>query len=184
MNLEQWFQKGIPAQEYIRSMQNHQESTMKILEQFQVPSKDEAFFSVLRQENLRVIVITEDWCGDAMLNVPILLKLAEEAGIEVRMILRDQNLELIDQYLTNGKSRAIPIFVFIDQEGQERAVWGPRAESIQTYVDGMRAQLPPKEDEQFEEQQKEMYAKMMEKYTADNSFWADVYESIKTRLQK
>lgn len=183
MNLEQWFQKAIPAQEYIRSMQNHQASTIKILKEFQVPMEDEAFFSALKQENLRVIVITEDWCGDAMLNVPILLKLAEEAGIEVRMILRDQNLELMDQYLTNGKSRSIPIFIFIDQEGEERAVWGPRADSVQNYVDGVRAQLPPKEDVKFEEQQKEMYAKMMEKFTTDISFWNDVYESIKKRLQ-
>ena len=52
------------------------------------------------------------------------------------MLLRDQNLELMDQYLTNGTSRAIPIFVFIDQNGNERAVWGPRAETVQHFVDG------------------------------------------------
>ncbi|MHC8520324.1 thioredoxin family protein [Rossellomorea sp. H39__3] len=70
-----------------------------------------------------MIAITEDWCGDAMVNIPILLKLAEAAGIEVKMILRDENLELMDQYLTNGTSRSIPIFIFIDGEGKERMVW-------------------------------------------------------------
>ena len=45
------------------------------------------------EHSLKVIAITEDWCGDAMVNIPILLKLAEAANIEVKMILRDENLE-------------------------------------------------------------------------------------------
>ncbi|MFS0614281.1 thioredoxin family protein [Lederbergia ruris] len=183
MNLSQWFQKGIPSKEYIQSMKNHQENSKYILEQFAVPAQDEEFFSELKKKDLRVIVITEDWCGDAMVNVPILLRLAEKANMEVRMILRDQNLELMDQYLTNGTSRSIPIFIFIDQSGNEYAVWGPRADSVQYFVEEQRSKLPPKDAPQFEERQKEMYEKMMKKYIEDRSVWNDIYESIKLKLQ-
>ena len=96
--------------------------------------------------------MTADWCGDAMLCVPILMRVAEAAGMELRFLIRDENLELMDQYLTNGKSRSIPIFIFIDADGKERAVWGPRAPEVQRLIEEMRASLPPKDDPQFEEE--------------------------------
>ena len=100
--------------------------------------------------------MTADWCGDAMLCVPILMRLAEAAGFELRFLIRDENLELMDQYLTNGKSRSIPIFIFIDADGEERAVWGPRAPEVQRLIEEMRASLPPKDDPQFEEKQRDV----------------------------
>lgn len=183
MNLENWFEKGMSSEEYIQAMEKHKENLHLVLNEFEVPEGNEDFFTKLKEEKLRVIVLTEDWCGDAMLNVPILLKLAEKTDMEVRMLLRDQNLELMDQYLTNGTSRAIPIFIFIDQEGNERAVWGPRAETVQQFVDEQRAQLPDKEDPSFADKQKEMIGAMVEKYTQDKSVWNEVFESLKKRLQ-
>ncbi|MCJ8008040.1 thioredoxin family protein [Lederbergia wuyishanensis] len=183
MNLVDWFNKGMTPEEYISSMEKHKESLQTILQKFEVPAGDEALLANLKDEELRVIVLTEDWCGDAMVNVPILLKIAEKSGIEVRMLLRDQNLELMDQYLTNGTSRAIPIFIFIDKEGNERAVWGPRADSVQQYVDEQRSKLPSKEDETFAEKQSEMYSQMMQRYVTDSTVWDEVYSSIKNRLQ-
>lgn len=183
MNLVDWFNKGMTSEEYINSMEKHQENVQTIFQKFEVPAGDEASLAKLKDEELRVIVLTEDWCGDAMVNVPILLKIAEKSGIEVRMLLRDQNLELMDQYLTNGTSRAIPIFVFIDKEGNERAVWGPRAEMVQKYVDEQRSKLPDKEDESFAEKQSEMYSQMMKRYVTDSTVWDEVYNSIINRLQ-
>nr|WP_249306297.1 thioredoxin family protein [Lederbergia citrea] len=171
------------ANEYIDAMEKHKENLQLILKSFEVPAEDEEFFANLRNKQLRAIAITEDWCGDAMLNVPILLKLAEKCGIEVRMLLRDQNLELMDQYLTNGTSRAIPIFIFLDQEGNEHAVWGPRAETVQRYVEEQRSKLPPKDDESFADKQREIYGQMHDKYLSDQSVWNDVYQSIKQKLR-
>jgi hypothetical protein len=178
MTLNDWFAKGIPSQEYINSMQKHKEDLLHIYESYPLP-KDEEFFAVLKERNLRVIVITEDWCGDAMINTPILLHLAEKTGMEVRMILRDSNLELMDQYLTNGKSRSIPIFIFIDEEGNEVAKWGPRAEPIQNYVDEIRADLPEKEAEDYKEKFDAMIQVMYKEYKSNPTFWSQVYESLK-----
>lgn len=117
-----------------------------------------------------------------MVNVPILLKICEEANIEARMLLRDQNLELMDQYLTNGTARAIPIFIFIDEAGNEYAVWGPRAPQVQQYVDEERAKLPPKDSPQFKEKQKEMYREFKQRFTTDEQMWSHIYDSIMERL--
>lgn len=183
MNLNEWFEKGMNPDLYIESMEKHREDTLHIYDNFILPD-EEAFFEQLQEKNLRAIVLTEDWCGDAMLNLPILLKLSEAANMQVRILLRDQNLDLMDQYLTNGKARSIPIFIFIDEDGNEVAKWGPRAEKVQKFVDDARSKLPLKDAEDFKEKSSEMYMFMTKSYRDHTDFWTDVYDSLKETLQK
>jgi len=66
------------------------------------------------------MVITETWCGDSAQNLPIISIIASlNSNIDLRIILRDSNLDIIDNYLTNGVSRSIPILVAFDAEGNE-----------------------------------------------------------------
>jgi Thioredoxin len=182
MDLEQWFDKGMTSKDYIEDMSVHKENTETIRKSFSIPEEDIEVLKQLGDHSLRVIAITEDWCGDAMLNVPILLKVAEAANLDVRMILRDEHLELMDQYLTNGTSRAIPVFIFIDREGNEKLVWGPRAPMVKKIVDDERAKLPPRDHELFPEKQKEMIQRLTSQYSEDKEVWQEVYESLKTSL--
>ena len=182
MNLADWFDRGMKPEEYTNRMKTFQDETMDIYSKFRVPEGDEELLNKWKKENLRVIALTEDWCGDAMLNNPILLRIAEKAGMEVRMLLRDENLELMDQYLTNGTSRAIPIYIFINEDGKERAVWGPRADEVQRFVDEERSKLPPTDSPGFPDRQKEMYGRLTAQYSEDPAVWQQVYESIKSRL--
>ena len=72
------------------------------------------------------LVITESWCGDAAQNLPIIHKLAElNDKIELKLVLRDENLELMDLFLTN-KSRSIPKVIILDYELNVLNTWGPR----------------------------------------------------------
>ncbi|HWO77375.1 MAG TPA: thioredoxin family protein [Bacillus sp. (in: firmicutes)] len=183
MALEQWFDKGLTFEQYKELMKVNKENMLSILERFQLEKDDLKLIDQLKEKQLRAIVLTEDWCGDAMLNVPILMKIAERAKIDVRFLLRDQNLELMDQYLTNGTSRAIPIFIFIDNKGSEKAVWGPRAPKLQQLVDEVRAGLPDKEDPTFTEKQKESFRKLTKSYVEDAALWDEVSYSILTTLQ-
>ncbi|MHA6252311.1 thioredoxin family protein [Oceanobacillus sp. CAU 1775] len=183
MSLDQWFEKAMTANDYIEAMTQNKEDLLHIYDQFETP-EDEEFFNQLQAKNLRAIVLTEDWCGDAMLNIPILLKIADKGNINVRMLLRDENLELMDQYLTNGKSRAIPIIIFIDENGKEVGKWGPRAASIQEFVDESRANLPPAEAEDHKEKAKEMYMFISKSFRDNHDFWKDVYISLRAELAK
>jgi hypothetical protein len=71
-------------------------------------------------EKLNVLVIAEDWCGDVIAGLPVLGKLAEASGkLNVRVFLRDQNEDLINQYLKEGKFKSIPVVVFFDQQMHE-----------------------------------------------------------------
>lgn len=83
----------------------------------------------------RVIALTEDWCGDAINTLPVFDRLAGATpSIELRILLRDENLDLMDAHLTNGTSRSIPVLIAYDGEFRERGWWGPRPAPIQEWV--------------------------------------------------
>lgn len=182
MNLNEWFEKGMAPQEYVSAMTKHQDNLVNVYKTFDLPD-DQDFFKHLKNQNLKVLVITEDWCGDAMLNIPILLRICEETNVHVKMLPRDEHPKLMDQYLTNG-SRSIPIFIFINSNGEQQAVWGPRAPKIQEIVDESRESLPSQDSEDFEEKQREMIRFLTKAYRENDALWAEVYESIKRTLYK
>ena len=72
------------------------------------------------------LVLTEGWCGDAAQNLPILNKIASDtANIDLKIVLRDENLDLIDLFLTNG-GRNIPKLIALDKDNNVLDLWGPR----------------------------------------------------------
>lgn len=85
------------------------------------------------------LIITEGWCGDAAQNIPIIEKIAAENDlIETRYVLRDENLELMDAYLTNN-ARSIPKLIALDAETlEELGTWGPRPVVAMDYFYQMR----------------------------------------------
>ncbi|MCF8257264.1 MAG: thioredoxin family protein [Flavobacteriales bacterium] len=80
------------------------------------------------------LLLTEAWCGDASQNVPVLAKMAESSpNIELRLLLRDEHLDIMDQFLTAG-GRAIPKLIILDGDFNVMAAWGPRPDEIQQQV--------------------------------------------------
>jgi len=92
-------------------------------------------FAALGQQ-LKLLVITEDWCGDASNTVPVFARLAEDvSSVDLRVVTRDEYPELMDEYLTNG-SRSIPIVIVLDEAYRPLTHWGPRPEELQAFVIG------------------------------------------------
>lgn len=86
------------------------------------------------------VLLSEAWCGDAAQIVPVLgLMAAESANIDLRIILRDEHLDIMDQFLTNG-GRSIPKLICLDEHEQVQFVWGPRPAAIQQVVNDTKAE--------------------------------------------
>jgi len=80
---------------------------------------------------LRVLALAEDWCGDVVANLPILGRLAKEVPtLDVRIFYRDQNLDLMERWLNQGKYQSIPVFVFFDENFRELGHWIERPASV------------------------------------------------------
>jgi hypothetical protein len=79
-------------------------------------------------------VLAESWCGDAAQNLPVFAKIAEaNSNITIRILLRDENEELMNQYLTNG-GKSIPKLICIDKDFNELGTWGPRPTFLQDWL--------------------------------------------------
>jgi hypothetical protein len=90
----------------------------------------------------RLLVLAEDWCGDASNTIPILAKLAEQVpGLELRVLRRDEHPGVMDRYLT-GTSRSIPIVIALDAGFRELGHWGPRPGELQALVMENRGRVP------------------------------------------
>lgn len=141
-NLQNYWQKAISFDEYLQISEErandnpdksdeHQEyyelglqRMNRILKTFKV---DDSQLETLKSKNFngKILMISEPWCGDASATVPAVSKFFEAAGNEVKIFLRDSDLSLIDQFLTNG-TQSIPIVIILDQNFNVINHWGPR----------------------------------------------------------
>lgn len=72
------------------------------------------------------LVLSEGWCGDAAQTLPIINKMASESEqIDLKIVLRDENEELMNHFLTNG-GKSIPKLIALDQNNEVINSWGPR----------------------------------------------------------
>ena len=114
---------------------NRLDKTIKITEQISLKLKS------LTREYIW-LVISEGWCGDAAQLLPIINKMAIESGkIDLRIVLRDENEELMKLFLTN-KKKAIPILILVDKEtGSVLGNWGPRPKAAADLVTDYRKEF-------------------------------------------
>ena len=158
---QKYFDEAISLQAYMEKMDQHKENSERVYKQFHV-SEDDEFISLLKEKNPHILCITEDWCGDAMMNNAILRRVAEAANLDVNVVYRDQSLDLMDRYLTNG-GRSIPIYLLLNKDGDVISKWGPRAPKLQEHVMKLKSELPATEDGTFKDKQQ----KLIETITAE-----------------
>ncbi len=124
MSLATW-QGGLTLEAYLGSMRTHQDSTRRQLAQIALRAEDRTVFARLNHVR-HALVMTEDWCGDSMLNVPILAHIVQAVpGLDLRVFVRSASPEL-DRYDQSRGIARIPVFTFFDAEFRELATWVER----------------------------------------------------------
>lgn len=119
MNYLSDFNKGITIDAYKQLLGNQE--TVHNLHYKKTAIKEE----LKLPDDLKILIITEPWCGDSTAILPVLQKLFEKTNVEIRILRRDDNPNLIDKFLTNG-SRAIPIVIILNKDGNYLGHCGPR----------------------------------------------------------
>ncbi len=135
------FAQGMTYDAYKAQMTRNRERLEANEQALALDGADLDFFTNL-PTTVNVIAIGEDWCGDVINNLPVLNGLAVISGkLNLRIFLRDQNLDLIDQYLKEGKYRAIPVFAFFDESFNPIGHWIERPASVSALQAEMFTQL-------------------------------------------
>jgi Thioredoxin len=115
------FEQGLTLEQYIDQMSVNRDRFVEALDEVTIEPEEARVLERLGATR-RVLVITEDWCGTCLAEVPFVAKLIEgRPGIEMRLFPRDANPDLMDQYLKNGLYRSIPVFAFFDEHMNEVA---------------------------------------------------------------
>jgi hypothetical protein len=83
---------------------------------------------------LSMLVLVEDWCGDAIHTIPFVMRLVEaNPALELRVIKRDEHEALMATHMSDA-ARSIPVLIAYDRDGRERGWWGPRPTPLQQWV--------------------------------------------------
>ena len=115
------FTQGLRWQEYVDRMTTNRERYLKALDAVTITPADRRLLERLGSPR-KALVITEDWCGTSLMYVPFVVKLLEtDPSIELRVFLRDENPDVMDEYLKKGRYRSIPVFAFFDEHMNELA---------------------------------------------------------------
>ncbi len=135
------FNQGMTYDEYKAQMTRNRDRLESIESRVELDPADLEAVRNLPQP-LNVLVLAEDWCGDVIANLPALGRLAAESGkLNVRIFLRDQNLDIMDQYLKEGQFRSIPVFVVFDEGFNEIGNMLERPESVTSELNRRRQEL-------------------------------------------
>lgn len=124
---------GQPFEEFLSNVHKYEDLWHSVTKRVEIPAE------LVKQIEItgcpwHVVVVTEDWCIDAIATLPPLAKLADLVeGMDLRVFGRDSNPDLMDAHLTNG-GRAIPIAILYDGDWIERGWWGPRPAPLQSWV--------------------------------------------------
>ena len=134
---------ALPYERFVAASEQHRGLWEGIYRLMRVP--EWAFQAVPPGTRRRLLVIAEDWCGDASSTIPAVARFADVVpGMELRVLRRDEHPELMDRYLTNG-ARAIPIVIVLDEAWRELGHWGPRPAALQAFVMENRPLVPKAE---------------------------------------
>lgn len=115
------FEQGMTARQYLAQMVTNKERFVRALDDLTLGPGDVAVLERFGPAR-KILVLTEDWCGTSLAALPFVLKLAAgDSRVELRVFLREENPDLMDQYLKHGLYRAIPVVVFLDENLRELA---------------------------------------------------------------
>ena len=120
------FAAGLTYQEYIGQITVNKDRFEEFYKTCPLSAEDKAFFSKVAKMPkgaARVMVLGEAWCPDVMRGMPTVARLAEASGMEMRVFPRDKHLDIMNEFLKEGKYQSIPVIVFYTKDQQELCRW-------------------------------------------------------------
>ncbi len=151
-NVAQYLGKGISPEQFIEGMTKNQDAFTEWLNAFEWQDEEtrQFFESIGFRDDLRCLIIAADWCGDVVRNVPVLFKALEATGMPVEVMIMEQHIELMDQFLIMG-GRSIPVAIIADTGGFVLGQWGPRPAHVQAIMQKFKQDNPDREAANYQE---------------------------------
>jgi thiol-disulfide isomerase/thioredoxin len=128
----QRFSQGFKYADYMAQIKVNKPRMEGFYNDFKVKPEDaRAIQQLARKPNgpVKMLVLGEDWCGDVVRGLPTLARLAEATGMELRIFPRDQHLDIMNEFLNQGRYQSIPVAVFYTKDHRYICHWIERPQA-------------------------------------------------------
>lgn len=182
-NVAHKFGKGLTSRQFVESMSKNQQAFESWYEQFTWEDEsDKAYFESLNhRDDLRVLILAADWCGDVVRNIPAVFRILETAGMKTEVLILEENLELMDEFLTMG-GRSVPVVIFADTGGYVMGQWGPRPEHVQTIMRAFKQDNPDREAADYDSNIAEARKEMLKAYGEGTEYQTVIAKELRSLI--
>lgn len=179
-NIVSKFGTGLAPKQFIEGMTKNQEEFQTYYNNFEYSREEdrEYFESLKLRDDLRVLILAADWCGDVVRNVPVVLQVLATADIPTELLILEENLDVMEQYLTMG-GRSVPIVIIADTEGHVLGQWGPRPRHVQEVMEKFKQGNPDREAPDYGEKMAVVREEMKKQYGEGTDYQAVIVTELR-----
>lgn len=114
--------------EWMDVIENRKPEFQRHYDEYEPKAEDVAAIRKLVEDHgVKALVLGEDWCPDVWRGLPVMAKISEQTGMELRIFLRDQNKDIMSEFLKDGEFESIPTIVLYDGDHRYLGHWIERA---------------------------------------------------------
>ncbi len=134
------FAQGIPTfAEWMKAIEKNQETFQRHYDEYEPDMADiAAVKAMVEQSGVKALLIGEDWCPDVWRGLPVLCRIGELTGMEVRLFMRDQHKDIMAEFLNKGEFESVPTIVFYDKNHNYLGHWIERADKANAEMPQIR----------------------------------------------
>lgn len=181
-NLLEKFDQGLTPNQFVEKMTKNQEQFKDWYQQFTwQDTTQQAFFEHETPTGIRCLAIAADWCGDVVRNLPVVFRLIETAKIPMRVLVMEEHLDVMDQFLTMG-GRSIPVVLFLNDAGDVIGRWGPRPTYVQEPMVKFKQENTDKDAPDYQDKLTETRQEIRRRYGTGTTYQSLIVNEIQEIL--
>ena len=169
------FQQGFTYSAYIDQIKVNKGRFQSFYDNFKVTPEDtQALKDLAGKPNgpAKMLVLGEDWCGDVIRGMPVLARVCEAAGLDMSVFPRDENHDIMNEFLKEGQWMSIPVAVFYTKDHNYICHWIERPASAEREMkeieEAIRAEKPEIDDQEFGRERRGRTAARAEAWQQDS----------------
>jgi hypothetical protein len=174
---------GISPKAFIEGMTKNKDAFIENYNSFSwVTEDDKQFFESLNyRDDLKVLILTADWCGDALRSIPVVFRALEVANLDTEVFIVEQHQDLMDDFLTLG-GRSVPVVIIADSGGHVLGRWGPRPAHVQQLMIEFKQANPDRDAADYNHKMTELRKQMVAKYEEKGGVHSSVVSELRELL--
>ena len=163
------YAEGMPSfAAWMGAIEKNKDAFQRHYDEWQYDAADiEAVKALVAKHGVKALVLGEDWCPDVFRGLAVMARIGELTGMEVRHFLRDQNKDIMAEFLKDGEFESIPAIVFYDGDFNYLGHWIERADKANAEMPALRKVL------EGVERDTPAWEAAMDKYRASTWDWAE-----------